>query len=449
MSKFLSIISGAMHRLGLCPDSGRIIVALSGGADSVALLSALCGLGYKCVAAHCDFHLRGDESERDRQHAKAIAESSGADYEEIHFDVEAYRQEHQISVEMACRDLRYEWFHKLSERYGNIPVAVAHHHNDNVETLFLNLFRGTGISGLTGMRPRNGIIIRPMLDTTRAQAEEYLRDRGIRFIIDSSNLVNDVKRNRIRNIVIPAIMEQFADADKGLTSTMDNLRRTADLYRDLLEERVARYISPDGMDINVRLLAEENRESPTLLYEILRDKGFNYTQTANIIAALSGDTASGRIFTAPGWRGLLDRGTLHLSKLLAVSEEDLYMQIDLSSDGPCAPGLEVSHISREELTFDRSGQTLYLDASALDGSPEFILRQWHEGDRIAPFGMKGTRLVSDIFSDAKLSVDEKKKARILQRNGVILWVLGLRTSRYFAVTDRSTDIVRIRAVAIN
>lgn len=444
MSEFMRIITTAMVRLGLSPGSGPIIVALSGGADSVALLAALSDAGYKCIAAHCDFHLRGEESERDRRHARSVADMLDADYEEVHFDVEEYRRLHGVSVEMACRELRYDWFRELSGRYGGIPIAVAHHHDDNVETMFLNLLRGTGISGLTGMKPRNAIIIRPMLEATRAMIEDYLASRGIGYVVDSSNLQNDVKRNRIRNLVLPLIHKQFPDSDRGFASTMDNLSRTDSLYRELLSERRSRYVSDNGSRIDVARLVSEVREAPTMLYELIRDRGFNYTQSANIISALSGETTSGRRFYSSGWTAMLDRGMLVISRSDSPDDVAESFTINLNDTSLQAPGLRISRIGNDALEFDRTGMTLFLDPSVLEGDPHFEIRHWREGDRLAPFGMKGTRLVSDIFSDAKLSVSEKHRIWILTRNDLVLWVVGLRTSRHFCVTDHSGKVIRIR-----
>ena len=444
MSEFIHLIDGAMHRLGLSGHTGPIIVALSGGADSVALLSALSALGYRCVAAHCDFHLRGDESERDRRHAEATAKALGADYEEIHFDVNEYRRVHRVSMEMACRELRYDWFRRLSDRCGGAPVAVAHHSDDNAETMFLNLFRGTGISGLTGMRQRNGIIIRPMLDATRAQIESYLDDAGIGYVVDSSNLENDVKRNRIRNVIMPEICRQFPDAKSGISATMDNLERTDALYRELLHGHAADFLLDGERAIDLKALVAEIGEASTMLYEMIRDKGFNYTQAANIISAHHSGTSSGRVFHADGWRAVLDRGILHLREAECDDGAQTSYRLDLTCDGIQPPGIEVSRIGRDELKFDRTGLTLFLDAEVLEGEPEFEVRRWREGDRMAPFGMKGTRLLSDIFSDAKLSVDDKRKVWLLTRNGLILWAVGMRTSRHFAVTDHTASIIRLR-----
>ncbi|MCM1504276.1 MAG: tRNA lysidine(34) synthetase TilS [Muribaculum sp.] len=443
MSDFLSTIRRTLPLIEPLSRTNRVIVALSGGADSVALLCALCELGYECTAAHCDFHLRGDESERDRIHAATVAEMLGADYEEIHFDVDEYRRTHSVSVEMACRELRYGWFHSLSESLGNIPVAVAHHREDNVETLFLNLFRGTGISGLTGMKFVNGIIVRPMLDASRGEIELYLNKRGISYVTDSSNLLNDVKRNRIRNLIMPAIKEQFPDAGQGLSATMDNLARTESLYRELIERQRQKYVSGQGNIVDINLLLAESREPATLLFELIREKGFNFTQASNIVSAALGQTASGKVFKSDSCTAALDRGLLRITVQSNGAVVASTFSLDMTKEGYAQPGINVSRIVRDKLTFDRSGMSLYLDSSVLDGNPEFELRHWHEGDRIAPFGMKGTRLVSDIFSDAKLSVDDKRRIWILTRNGLILWIVGLRTSRHFPVTDSTTEIIRL------
>lgn len=425
----------------MLPPASKVIIALSGGADSVALLVALHELGYNCIAAHCDFHLRGDESERDRTYAKTIADVYATAYREIHFDVNSYKKSHGVSTEMACRDLRYEWFRTLSSEYDNAPVAIAHHHDDNIETMFLNLLRGTGITGLTGMKYRNGIFIRPMLDCRRTEVESFLSEKSIKFMTDSTNLISDVKRNKLRNIILPVLRKEFPDADKGLTTTLHNLRDTARLFDALVTETSSSHIN--GNTIDLTAIIDESREPSTLLFEILKPYGFNATHVADIISAHQSATASGKQFFSASHCVTLNRGSLIIDETTTCSEDE-ELKIDLTDTDTLPDWLTVECISRDQFKPDRSGNTLYLDSSVIDGSPVFILRHWREGDRLAPFGMKGTRLVSDIFSDAKLSLPDKNKTWILTRDSIILWIAGIRASRHFAVTPSTDSIIAIR-----
>jgi len=415
-----------------------VLVALSGGADSVALLVALNDLGYRCVSVHCNFHLRGMESDRDMDFVQSISEIYAVDCKCVHFDVENYKKINGVSTEMACRELRYDWFRKLSAEYGGIPVAVAHHRDDNEETLFLNLLRGTGITGLCGMRFRNGIFIRPLLNVGRREIETFLQSRGISFVTDSTNLENDVKRNRIRNIILPSLREQFPDADSGIVRTMSDLSRNRSLYMEAVAAMGARYLDPHG-HIDVASIAGEVQNSAMLLYELIRDKGFSFLQAADIMRF---PQMSGRRFYSRGYQALLDRGTLIVSRDEEIPGDIATFKIGRSGEGVPGP-LYAKFINRGDMRPDRSGNTLYLDASLLDEEPVFTLRGWRYGDRIQPFGMKGSRLVSDIMSDAKLSLDDKKKVRILEVNGKVLWVVGLRASRHYPVTEKVESVLLI------
>ncbi len=438
MNEFLSDVKATILREKFPKPGTRLIVALSGGADSVALLVALHDLGYECVAAHCDFHLRGEESERDRAYAEKIASVYAVRYHVIHFDVESYRKARGVSIEMACRDLRYDWFRKLSEQEDGAPVAVAHHHDDNVETMLLNLMRGTGIAGLTGMKYRNGIILRPLLNRTRKEIENFLAVRNIPYVTDSTNLLCDVKRNKLRNIILPAIKNEFPDAGKGLATSLRNLRDNEALYRRLTIKESRRYISPEG--IMIEHLKSSCDIPATLLFEMIKDYGFNYTQASDIINT----TASGRHFTSPTHEAVISRGTLLINPRAKALPDILPLDIDPSRQATLPHWLEVETVGREQFIPDRTGNTLYLSPEALDGKPRWQLRRWHPGDRIAPFGMKGTRLLSDIFNDAKLSPREKTEVTVLTRDGEILWIIGSRTSQHFPVTPTTTAILRFR-----
>ncbi|MDE7125343.1 MAG: tRNA lysidine(34) synthetase TilS, partial [Muribaculaceae bacterium] len=277
-------ISDFIHRHNLIgPQEQRIIVAISGGADSVALLAAMTALGYNCAAAHCNFHLRGEESDRDTRHVADICDRLGVDLSIKHFDIDARRRATGESVEMACRALRYEWFARLADSQQCRTVAVAHHLADNTETMLLNMMRGTGISGLTGMQPRNGLIIRPMLDCTRHEIESYLKERDIRFVNDSTNASNDYLRNRVRNIIIPAMENCFPNASHAMKHTMECLSDTERFYRQALEEKRNVYMSEDNSTIFLLRLAENEPMARLLLYEWIRPYGFNVSQASDML----------------------------------------------------------------------------------------------------------------------------------------------------------------------
>lgn len=428
------------NRLMSSGGRGRIVVALSGGADSVALLAALTSLGYDCVAAHCNFHLRGEESMRDMRHAASVCSELGVDLSIKHFDVEARRKATGESVEMACRVLRYEWFESLLDQQKAVAVAVAHNHGDNVETFFLNLLRGTGIAGLTGIRPRNGHIIRPMLGCTREEILSYLSAKGLDYVTDSSNASDDYRRNRIRNRLLPLMEECFPGAADAISTSMRHLDAARRFYAQALEERRQRYFS-DG----VLRLAELVRNEPNaelMIFEWLRPYGFNAARAADILRAAG---ESGRVFESPTHRLVTTRSNAELYPVVAAvvdSDKDEW-PADISKTMLRPAHIIVTRHKIGEFRPERNPYVMFADTSILDGSPEFTLRHWRRGDVLHPFGMEGSRKVSDIFTDAHLGIEAKKRVWLLWRGNRLLWVVGFRSSSFYPVTPSTREYLRL------
>ncbi len=438
MELLTSKIQQSLDTHSLIGSGETVIVTLSGGADSVALLSVLVTLGYPCIAAHCNFHLRGDESDRDCRHACLIAERLGVEIVTRDFDVPQYEREHKVSTEMACRELRYRWFEQLRQQYAPAVIAVAHHRDDNIETFFLNLLRGTGIAGLSGMAPRNGNIIRPMLDCTRADIEQYLLSARLPYVTDSTNALNDYRRNRLRNIILPMLDEQFPGSRQAIASTIAMLRDNEAIYRRAIGNARDNYCN--GNTINLASLAADMPQAATMLFELTRCYGFNHSQAVDMVNAAA---TSGRQFHSDTHTATTHRGSLIITPN-APDTCDSYT-IDLSRDVTFPIGLSVTTTDGGTVGIPHSPDTIILDASVLDGNPRFILRRWQPGDRMSPFGMKGSKKLSDIFSDAHMSLIDKQDTWILTRDGIILWIVGVRASRHFAVTPSTTRVITISA----
>lgn len=421
-----------------------IVVGLSGGADSVALLLVLRELGYKCIAAHCNFHLRGEESMRDESFCLNLCHSLGVEFLKQDFDVDESRESTGESVEMACRRLRYDWWDSLlREGYGNV-IAVGHHREDDVETFFLNLLRGSGLAGLKAMMPRNVNTVRPLLDCTKAEIIDYLKNQGESFVTDSSNLSNDYKRNRLRNIVIPELEKVFPGAAEAISTSISHLRDNFALYTDYTDELRSKYIDSDG-SIDLSRLVTTEKNSRMVLFELISKVGINMTQVDNILATINDNGAcpvSGRTFRTPAITYLLNRG-----KLIPMTDTDedngFCENVNLFSAPFSARRLSIDEFERMREERRLNPSALYLDSRVLDGNPEFELRSWRKGDRLEPFGMRGSKLVSDLLSDAKYSLQQKKSVRLLTRDGQILWVISLRTSRNFAVDKTSREVLEI------
>ena len=436
------------------PEAGsRLIVGMSGGADSTALVAVLKALGYEVIGAHCNYRLRGEESDRDRR--RAIEQASELDIE-LHvrdFDVGERMRQSGESVEMACRWLRYHWFESLLEKHRARAVAVGHHREDNAETLLLNLLRGTGTGGLGGIRARRDYVVRPLLDCTRADIEAYLRARGIAWVDDSSNAGLDYARNRVRHQLLPAMEELSPGAMGAIVRTARNVARSQSLGEIAIERMAAAYMRRDDegvTHVDVAGMCGEfgtHAESvaTTLLFEIVRRYGFGY-EVARSVTVACGAGRSGLQFANDSYRVGYDHGRLGIESRIESRGDDVY-EVSLARDILSPVYIEISEHSVEEFNpraDGADGKIHYMDFGALSGG-QFVLRHWRRGDRIRPFGMGGkSKLVSDIFAAAKLSQRDKEKAWLLCRGEEVLWVLGLRSSESYAVSPATRRYLRLR-----
>ncbi len=402
----------------LDPSRGKVVVALSGGADSVALLAVMTALGYRCVAAHCNFHLRGAESDRDMEHARRIAADLRAEFESVHFDVLARRSVTGESVEMACRELRYEWFGQLKERYGAQAVLTGHHRDDNIETMFLNLLRGTGLNGAAGIAPEGERRVSPLLAVSRNEILDYLADKSLGYVTDSTNLQSDFKRNKLRNIVIPEIVDLFPGALDRLGNSLANLSEDRALLAAYIEQERKRFITADGV-VDLALICEQGSLAPALAFKLLHPYGFTRSETDSMLRSAM---KSGMIYESACFRGTISRGKLQIEPIAGDDRPD-----------PMVITYNILPVAPQSL---RSGlpETVFFDSSILDGDPVWTLRGWQTGDRMRPFGMNGSsKKLSDIFNDMKMSPSEKKRVIVLCRDNEIVWIVGIRQSEQYRV----------------
>ena len=428
----------AKHAL-LSPDALHV-VALSGGADSVALLLILKQLGYRIEAAHCNFHLRGLESNRDEEFVKSLCHSNNIPLHLIHFNTEEYASLHQVSIEMAARDLRYSYFSQLCQDIGAADVCVAHHRDDAVETLLMNLIRGAGIHGLTGIRPQNGFIIRPLLCLSRQEIEDYLRSIGQDYVVDSTNLVDDVVRNKIRLRVLPILREINPNVAENIDKTAQYLSQAEKIFnKSIVSQRSSLVeVSDDSSYQSVSVSGLLTLPSPeAFLHEWLSPFGFNSSQTSQIFAHLNGE--SGREFKTLSHTLLIDRARLILAPL----------QVPMKTMKMPEPGC---YRYTEEMRFDVavtdnisiSNSVFCATLDAANIQFPLTIRPIQTGDKFCPFGMKGHKLVSDFLTDQKLSLLEKRRQLVVtNRQGEIIWLVGLRIDNRHRVTNQTSSILRI------
>ena len=411
-----------------------VLVTLSGGADSVALLRVLMALGFDCKAAHCNFHLRSDESNRDEAFVRKLCAHLRVPLFVKDFDVSAYMRSEGVSLEMACRDLRYAWFKALLREQDCGVIAVAHHQNDNVETFFINALRGSGIGGLSGIAPKNDAVVRPLLCVSRAEVLEYLNYNAQDYVTDSTNQKNDVKRNKLRNIILPSMEQQFPGANAQLGKTVEQVRSCALLYSELIEQAQAEICeqNDDVLQIDcTRLLRFTNAN--TLLFEILKPYGFNYSQCVDILRAFGSEHGVGKHFYSSTFTLTILRTILEVF-VNKVKLESAY-GINLSTNKISQPiKMEVKKVLRtqRDLKFCNGKDVIALSCD-VENTKNIVVRRWRNGDRFRPFGMKGSKLLSDLFTDLKLSEREKQQVWVMEADGDIIWVIGYRASALYKV----------------
>ena len=421
-------ISDFISKHSLLSHDGLHLVALSGGADSVALLRILRDLDYKIEAAHCNFHLRGAESDRDEAFVRQLCDSLGIKLHLIHFDTETYASVHQVSIEMAARELRYGYFRSLCKDIGAETVCVAHHRDDAVETFLMNLLRGSGIHGLTGIRPKNGPIVRPLLCVGRQDILDYLHSIGQDYVTDSTNLESIVLRNKLRLQVLPLLKQLNPKAVENIDKTANYLREAEKVYNAYFAG------NPDRIPLD-EILKQPSAEC--FLHEWLSPYGFNASQIAQILDDLTGE--SGREFLSATHTLLIDRSQLVLEPKQAEIKP---LRIPEAGNYRFSPEILFSVKLTDDISISKSEECATLDAANIQFP--LTVRQVASGDAFCPFGMEGRKLVSDFLTDRKISLLEKRRQLVITAaNGDIIWLVGQRTDHRYRITASTRQVLSI------
>lgn len=433
----------------------RLIVAVSGGVDSVVLCELCYQAGFHFEMAHCNFQLRGQESQRDEQFVQSLGEKYKTKVFVKKFDTEQYVRENKVSIQVAARELRYEWFSELMTNDKNAELKsqnskiksqhltyllTAHHANDNIETLLINFFKGTGIKGLRGILPKQQHLIRPLLFATRKEIESFAKENNLQFVEDSSNLTDKYTRNYFRHQVIPLVEKVFPHTEANL---LDNVERFNDidvLYRQAMNVHKKKLMEFYKNEVHIPVLKLlKSKPLTTIVFEIVKDYGFTPAQTQEVIHLLKSESgkyissSTHKIIKNRNWIIILPINTTEANTIL-IEETDEKIQFEKGT-------LEIKKINNDNISIPSSNSTTVLDSKEIVFP--LLLRKWKQGDYFYPLGMNKKKKLSRFFIDQKLSVADKENIWVIESNKKILWIIGHRIDDRFKITERTKQVIKI------
>lgn len=415
----------------------KIVAAVSGGMDSVLMGHLLKAAGFNFDIAHCNFQLRGPESDTDEAFCKNLAGQMGVLFHTTRFDTQQYAANHKMSIQMAARDMRYQWFEQLRQKHDYDVIALAHHQNDSIETILLNLTRGTGIAGLHGILPKNGALVRPLMFLQREEIQELITENGIDYVEDSSNSSVKYARNKIRLEVIPHLKTLNPNLEKTFENNLNHFKELEQLLEIKVAEVKKQLLVFGNDEVHLLISAVKNLQPQRLLlFKLLQEYGFNEATIDDVIASL--DKHSGRVFEGVGYQLILDRDKLILAK---------------KRSGTLLPVLinETDHT----VTYGSFKLTLLHDDSPLivKNNPFAVaidtgllvypltIRPWRQSDFFYPLGMKARKKLSDFFINRKVALHQKAEIPILVNgNGDIVWIGGYQLDERYKVSDNTKKV---------
>jgi len=403
----------------------KLLVTVSGGIDSVVLCHLLEQSRFNFSIAHCNFGLRGEESDGDEAFVETLAEDLRVNIHIKKFDTLAFAHKNKVSIQMAARDLRYDWFHFIAEKENYNFILTAHHQNDSVETVLLNLVRGTGIAGLHGIKPKSGKIVRPLLFATKEEVKQYAIENGLNWREDSSNQSSKYHRNLLRNEVMPLLKKINPNLEETFQQTIEKIVAAESIYNNYVEGCKSEFVrsNPEYTSIEFQFLKEES-EPVLILFDMLREFGFNYTQTKEIISSI--DSEPGNKFISNSHLLVVDRSHLIITKKSNQSELTyLSIHIDTGIINFYEDNIQLQLKMGTDIVISDEPHIAFLDYDKLNFP--LILRRWQPGDQFQPLGMKtGKKKISDFLNDIKMPLNLKENVHVLLSNNEIVWVVGLR-----------------------
>jgi tRNA(Ile)-lysidine synthase len=455
------------HRLFSPKDT--LLLAVSGGLDSVVLCELCKQAGYSFRIAHCNFKLRGEESERDAAFVRELALTYSVPFTVKEFDTQTYAEKNKLSIQEAARELRYAWFAEmLKPAIGNRQSAIhdsrlpihdlgpgahnslqptilltAHHLDDNIETMLMHFFRGTGIHGLRGMLPKQGDIVRPLLFARKLELKQFATENELRWVEDSSNALDKYSRNYFRNQLIPLVQNIYPEAENNLAA---NLRRFADmelLYEQAVNLHKKKLLEYKGQEVHIPVLKlQKSQPLHSIVYEIIKEFGFSPAQVDEVIRLL--ESESGRYVASATHRIIKNRRWLIIAPVQAEHAQTLPIDEDETRIVFENGALVFSQVQNKNIQLSNEPSTAFIDHASLQFP--LILRKWKKGDYFYPLGLKKKKKIARFLIDQKLSLTDKEKVWVLESNKKICWVVGLRIDDRFKITDATKQIFKIQLV---
>lgn len=427
-----------IHQQHLFTKNDRLLLAVSGGVDSV-VLGQLCKLaGFDFGVAHCNFQLRGNASNTDEDFVKELAENWAVPFYSIRFNTSEFAAANRLSVQEAARELRYEWFTEVKKREGFDYVLTAHHANDDIETLLMNFFRGTGMNGLTGIREKNNAVLRPLLFAKRTELEQFLNGQSLSFVQDASNLKDDYTRNFIRNRLLPQVAAVYPEVEQNLIHNLHRFREINALYQQSVAQYRKKLVTPKGAEQHIPVLLLLKTAAPlTVLFEILKDYGFSAGQIPEVFALTGSDP--GRFIASATYRVIRDRKHLIIAPL--ASAERSRILIEHPGTFFFDEGTLSLRLAKKTGAIPATPATAWLDARHI--RYPLILRLWKAGDYFYPLGMTKKKKVARFLIDQKLTATQKETTWVLEMEQKIIWIVGHRIDHRFRVTETTQQILEI------
>ena len=431
--QFISNIT--KHRLFQQGD--KLLLAVSGGVDSVVLCELCSQAGYDFDIAHANFQLRGEESEDDELFVRSLAIKYRSGIHVRKFDTASYAGENKLSIQVAARELRYKWFDELLER-GYKYLFAAHHQADNIETVAMNFFRGTGVAGLRGMLYINNNIARPLLDFTRDDILSFAKERNLQWREDSSNASEKYSRNYFRHTVIPSVKKIFPQTEQNIAANIERFKDIEILYQQAIEQHKKRLLEIKGKEIHIPVLKlKKTRPLTTVLYEIVKEYNFSSHQVDEIINLLDGEQASyvqsatHRIIKNRDWL-IIAANETGATDIVLIEKGDKKIVFEAGT-------LQIEN--KEKAAISSSPQLACLDAKEIKFP--LILRKWKQGDYFYPLGMTKKKKIARFLVDQKLSPTQKENTWVLESAKRICWIVGMRIDDRFKIKDNTKEIMKI------